>query len=210
MLPVRDNRSISDLVESIVRESKIPDAAAREDLRRELIAHFEESGDSADAIERFGSANEIAAGLRRAYGASRVVLYAAKVLASIVASIVVALGVQDLVNLRFEPASGAVRLGSWYGMAAVVSILIVLVAVAAWELGIEPLCARLERRPARLLTVYAVFTSGAYVTHLIIDKLIAPEHALMGSAATIAVWVITVAILSRFELAYIRRVGAAK
>jgi hypothetical protein len=102
------------------------------------------------------------------------------------------------------------RLSSWYGFAVLVSLLIVVVAVAAWELGIEPLCARLERRPARLLTVYAIFTSGAYVTHLIIDKLIAPEHALMGSAATIAVWVATVAILSRFELAYIRRFGAAK
>jgi len=209
-MPVRDDQGINDLVERIVRDSRIPDAGARDDLRRELIAHFEEAGHSADAIERFGSTNEIVAEFRRAYGPRRVLLYAAKVLASVVVSIVVALGVQAVVNLRFEPVSGDLRLSSWYGFAVLVSILIVVVAVAAWELGIEPLCARLERRPARLLTVYAVFTSGAYVTHLIIDKLIAPEHALMGSAATIAVWVATVAILSRFELAYIRRFGAAK
>ena len=207
---MRDDQSISDLVERIVRESKIPDVAAREDLRRELIAHFEEAGQSVDAMERFGSTREIVAEFRRAYGPRRVVLYAAKVLASIAVSIVVALGVQALMNLRFEPVSGAVRLSAWYGMSVLFSILIIVVAVAAWELGVEPLCARLERQPTRLLTVYAVFTSGAYVTHLIIDKIVPPEQALMGSAATIAVWVATVAILSRFELAYIRRFGAAK
>jgi hypothetical protein len=55
-----------------------------------------------------------------------------------------------------------------------------------------------------------VFAIGAYITHLIIDRVVQPEHAMMGSAATLAVWISTIAILSRFELAYIRRVGSAK
>ncbi|MGH7713856.1 MAG: hypothetical protein ACREOG_21425, partial [Gemmatimonadaceae bacterium] len=162
------------------------------------------------ALERFGSANEIVAEFRRAYGRGRFALYAAKVLASIAASAVVALGVQALVNLRLEPVAGGLRLGPWYSTAALISIILVVVAVAAWELGIEPLCARLERRPARLLGVFIAFSSAAYVTHLILDKFVEPEHAVLGSAATIAVWVSTIAILARFELAFIRRLGAAK
>ena len=77
---MRDEQSINELVEQIVRDSRIPDAGAREDLRRELIAHFEEAGQSVDAMERFGSTREIVAEFRRAYGPRRVVLYAAKVL----------------------------------------------------------------------------------------------------------------------------------
>jgi hypothetical protein len=211
---MRDAETISDIIDRIVRESKIPSAREREELRRELIAHFEEVGSSPDAVraalERFGSTNEIVAEFRRAYSRGRLVLYAAKVLASIAVSAVVALGVQALVNLRLEPVSGGLQLGPWYSTAALISFMLVVVAVTAWELGIEPLCARLERRPARLLAIFVAFASAAYVTHLILDKFIEPEHTVLGSAATIAVWISTIAILSRFELAFIRRFGAAK
>jgi hypothetical protein len=208
--PVRDEQSISDLVDRIVREANVPTASAREELRRELIAHFEEAGQTRNAIDNFGSTQEIAAGFRRAYSRSRLVLYAGKVLASIAASAVVALGFQAIVNLRLEPVTGGLRLGPWYTTASLISIILVFVAVTAWELGIEPLCARLERRPARLLVFFVAFAAGAYVTHLILDKIVEPEHAALGSAATIAVWISTIAILSRFELAFIRRFGAVK
>jgi hypothetical protein len=212
--PVREPQPIAELVERIVRESQIASAAAREELRRELTAHFEdavETGRSLDAaLERFGDATQIAAGFRRAYGRARLVGYVAKVLASVVVSAALALGIQALVNLRLEPGTGGVLLGPWFGTAALISLALVVLAVAAWELGIEPLCQRLERRPRQLLLIFVAFSIGAYITHLIIDRLVDPAHTLLGSAATMSVWVCTIAILAGCERAFIRRFGAAK
>ncbi|MEW5916957.1 MAG: hypothetical protein AB1762_11150 [Gemmatimonadota bacterium] len=196
---------IAELVERIVRDAKVPNEDARDDLRRELLSHFEDAP-SDGAVDRFGSPAVVADEFKRAYGGRRRLLYAGKVIASIVVSVIVALAWQILVNLRLEPVSGALRIGSWYASSALISIFLIAVAVLAWEIGVEPLCTRLEHRPLRLLGAILALSAGAYVTHSIIDDVVQPEHAVMGSAATIAVWVSTIAILARFELAYIRRV----
>jgi len=209
---VREQPAVAALVEQIIREARPASAAAREDLRRELLTHFAEVGDSPEALRaalaRFGNASNVAKGLRRAYGPGRLFLYGARIAGSILVSIIVALGIQAAVNLRVEPGTGAVLLGPWFGTSALISIGLVVAAAAAWELSIEPLCTRLERRPLRLLIIFGAFATAAYLTHLIIDRIVEPAHALLGSAATIAVWVLTIAVLARVELAFIRRFGA--
>jgi hypothetical protein len=204
-----EHQDVLALVDRLVRESRIPSARGRDELRRELLSHFDEVGSSPAAIgaavDRFGSAELIADGFRRAYRRGRFVLYAAKIVASIVASALAAIVVDLVVSLRF--ATGSIWLTPEHARTAAYSMAIVLVAVGAWELGVEPLCGRLERRPIRLLVTFATVFAGAYLVHSTINAFIDPGHAFVASGLTIVIWTTTIAILSRFDLAYLRLFG---
>jgi hypothetical protein len=206
-----ERQAVAALIDRLVRESRVGSRRARAELRRELESHFDEAGSSPEALraamERFGSADAVSDGFRRAYRRGRVALYVAKVVASIVASAAVALALQAAVNVRIGLGADALRLAPGYGIGARTSMGIVLLIVAAWELGIEPLCARLERRPVRLLTTLAAFFAVICVTHLATDSAIAPAHALVASAVLTAVWTSTIAILSRLDVAFLNRLG---
>ncbi|HVE79252.1 MAG TPA: hypothetical protein VNA89_10345 [Gemmatimonadaceae bacterium] len=206
-----ERQAVAALIERLVGEANIPGRRARDELRRELESHFEEAGASPEAlraaIERFGSAETIGDGFRRAHRRGRLAFYAAKVAASIVVAAVLALALQLVVNLRVERGAGAMWLAPGYAIGLRTSIVIILLVVAAWELGIEPLCARLERNPARLLTTLGAFFTAISLTHLAVGSLIDPGHALVASAAQVAVWTCTLAVLSRFDLVYLGFLG---
>jgi hypothetical protein len=204
-------RAIAALIDQIVRESNLPGRRQREELRRELESHFEEAGGSADAardaLARFGSPDAVSDGFRRAYRRGRLALYVAKVLASVIVSTIVALLLQAVVNLRVELGHEVLRLAPGFAISARTSTAIVLLVVAAWELGIEPLCARLERRPVRLLATLAAFFAAISVAHMVTSTHIHPGVAFVASGTLIAVWACTIAILSRFDLAFLRFLG---
>src|SRR5215207_356954 len=206
-----ERQVVAALIDRLVRESRIGSRRAREELRRELESHFDEAGNSPEALraamERFGSADAVSDGFHRAYRRGRVALYVAKVVASVAASTAVALALQAAVNLRIDLGADALRLAPGYGLGARTSMAIVLLIVAAWELGIEPLCARLERRPVRLLTTLVAFFAAICVTPLATDSAIAPAHALVASGVLIAVWTCTIAILSRLDMAFMNSLG---
>lgn len=62
---------VGALIDRIVEQAALPDEASREDLRRELCAHFEDAGSSPealrDALRRFGDERAIAESIRLAY-----------------------------------------------------------------------------------------------------------------------------------------------
>ena len=207
---------VEALVERLVRESGLPDRLARDDLRRELESHFAEAGDSPAelraAIERFGSADAVRDGFRRAYRRGRLAMYAAKVVASVVVATVAALLLQAAVFGVHLGEGADARDLLWHlwpatSRGARASVAVVLALVAAWELGVEPLCARLERRPARLLATLGAIFALISTFHFMTDALIAPERALVASALLTAVWACTIAILARLDLAYVRWLG---
>jgi hypothetical protein len=208
---MREPREVDALVDRLVREAGLPTAKGRDDLRRELLSHFADAGESpealAAAVSRFGNTTVVSEGFRRAYRRGRAVVYVAKIIASIVASTLVALMVQIVFNLRDIVAAEAIRLAPRHVLGAGYSIAVVLAAVAAWELGIEPLCARLERRPIRMVTAFVALFGGAYATHSILSAYVDPAHAALASAMTIMVWMTTIAILSRFDLVFLRFFG---
>jgi hypothetical protein len=209
---VPDDPAVRALIERLVRDADLRDERSRDDLRRELESHFADADDATgagEAVSRFGDATEVARELRRAHGARWIVLYGAKVLASIAVSLAVALALQTLVNLRMAPGA-PLEIGSWFGIAARVSLLVVLLGVGAWELGVDHLCARLERHPMRLLITYVVFLSGAWMTHSIIDHMVTPGHAMLGTAAMLGAWMSTLAIVSRFDLVFLRHLGPSR
>lgn len=205
---------IDALVERLVRDAGLPNARARADLRRELASHFEDAAEQGgdDVVARFGDVAAIADGFRRAYRPMRRALYAAKVLASLVASVAVAIALQLVAHL--QTAGGVdvvdgVYLSPWYRPAAHVSMALVVIALAAWELGIEPLCIRLEHRPARLLATWGALLVVVYAAHLLRAAALDPVQALERTAATVAAWTATLAIAARLDLAYLRRFGAS-
>jgi hypothetical protein len=206
-------RAVRELIERLVRESNLPDARAREELRRELVSHFEECGGSEDALRealaRFGSPDVVARGFRAAYRRGRAALYVAKVMASVVAASAIALALELIANLRVG-GGGAVHVGRGYLVSAIFALTIVVVLVAAWELDIEPLCARLERKPLRLAATYGALFAGLFVGHPLVHgpmALHAPMHVgliLVASTTALAVWAATVAIAARLDLLFLR------
>ncbi|MBY0494529.1 MAG: hypothetical protein K2Y23_09950 [Cyanobacteria bacterium] len=61
---------------------------------------------------------------------------------------------------------------------------------------------RLEQRPAKLLRTFGLFVAATYLVHVGLSVPLAPGRAALASAALIAVWASTVAILSRFDHAF--------
>jgi hypothetical protein len=216
--PVRevpDQARIAALVERVVRESAPPSARARDELRRELTAHFEDAlaaageGDEAEreVLARFGDAAEVVDGFRRAYRRGRTALYAAKVAASVLAGAAVAVALQLLAHVQSAGGVAGLSLSPWYRPAAHISMALVLVAVAAWELGVEPLCVRLDRDPARLLAAWGALLVVVFATHVLLHAALDPVQASVRTAATVAAWAASVAITARLDLAYLRRFG---
>jgi len=209
-----ERRAVEELIERLVREASLPDARARDELRRELAGHFEEAGDSPDAIRdalaRFGRADVVSRGFRAAYRRGRAALYAAKVLASVATASAAGLVVELIANLRIRPGAGTLAIGDGYVVSACFAVAIVIILVAAWELDIEPLCARLERRPLRLVAAFGALFATIYFGHPTVHGPISAPVTLMlaGAAAGVAVWASTVAIVARLDLAFLRLLGA--
>jgi hypothetical protein len=138
---MRDPETVAALIERIIAGAHIPSRAERDDLRRELLTHFEEAGTSPgavrDAMRQFG-AETVTESLRYLYRWEYRCLYLAKVAASIVASITAALLIQVVVNLRLDVQAEVWRLAPGFSRAAGVSIAVVLGLVTAWEMSRPP------------------------------------------------------------------------
>jgi hypothetical protein len=214
-----ERRAVEELIERLVREADISDRRARDELRRELASHFDEAGNSPEAmraaLERFGSADVVARGFRGAYRRGRSALYAAKVATSIVAAGVAGLTFELIANLRIYQGAG-VRLGGGFLVSACFALAIVVVLIAAWELDIEPLCARLERRPLRLAGTFGALLGAIYVGHPAVHEPMGihdPMHVglmVVGSGVGVAVWACTVAIAAKLDLAFAALLGPPK
>ena len=129
-------------IERIVAGAHIPRRAERDDLRRELWTHFDETGTSPEAIQaalrRFGAEAMVTESLRRVYRHEYVFLYLAKIVASVIASIASALLIQVIVNLRMNTDAAVWRLAPRFPHAAGLSVAVVIALVTAWEVGRRP------------------------------------------------------------------------
>lgn len=210
---------VDALIEQIVREAHLPNARAQTDLRRELAAHFADAEAAGDAVARFGAPEAVAVGLRHAYRPWRSALYAAKLVAVVFVSTVIALPLQAAAHLQLtrdaphvgEPSVGALRVGltPWYGLAAHVSLAVILLAVVAWEFDIEPACRRLERHPARFVTVVLGLFAASLVAHAWWGLQVAPGEALVGAGATVIVWTVSLAVIAHSDRLLLRLLGGA-
>lgn len=179
---MHEHETVAAFIERIVAGAHIPSRAEREDLRRELSTHFEETGTSPEAVDRalrrFGAEVMVTESLRRVYRWDYAFLYLAKIAASIIASLTAALLIEVLVNLRVEVQAEVWRLAPAFSHTAVVAVGVVLALVTAWEVGRPPFS---SSRAAVAISAYAavyvvvrlVFanSAGAFVTATILVAL---------------------------------------
>src|SRR2546428_6490407 len=101
-----EQQLVTDLIDRIVRDARLPGRGAREQLRDELRSHFAAVGSSPeairDAMQRFGSPEMLTTAFRYVYRWDYAVLYLLKIAASVFVSMAVALVILVLVNLRLE------------------------------------------------------------------------------------------------------------
>jgi hypothetical protein len=76
--------------------------------------------------------------------------------------------------------------------------------------GVGYSCARFDHRPVRLAVLFAAFAALLYAGHLSIGEAFGVVRVLTASAALLAVWTSTVAILSRVDHAFLNTFNAVE
>lgn len=141
-----EHASVVALIDRIVAGARIPSRAERDDLRRELEAHFEDAGTSEEAareaIRRFGEERVVAGALRRVYRWDYRLLYVAKIAACLAASIGVAFFIEAAANLRVGREHDSLALAPGFAHAIVRATALVLAFVVAREALKPPLAWR--------------------------------------------------------------------
>jgi hypothetical protein len=203
-----DRDELATFLDRVVRESRVEDARERAALRRELESHFAEVGESAEALReaivRFGSPAAVAGALARAHQGRRFVRHLLRIALAVSASGALAVLLQLVTNLRRDARSDALRLGPGFPRGAACATFLVVSLVAAWELDVDALCARLERRPLRLLATVAGLALFMVLFHAATNSVLAPRIAVAASAVDVAIWTCTIAILARTDRAFAR------
>ena len=197
----------SELIDRVVRDAKIPSARERDELRRELESHFADAAVSPDAlggaIERFGSPEVVSRALAHAHRRSRLLMHAARVLATSIAAVLVAVSIQIVMNLRLDAQSN-VGLAPSFVTSAAFSMMLVGALVTAWELDIDSLCARLEQRPLRLFATIAMLSTAMLLFHGARNSWLHPGKAFFESSIDVVIWTCTIAILARADRIFAR------
>ena len=145
-----ETEAITALIDRIVAGACIPGRAERDDVRRELLTHFEEAATSPEsvayAIRRFGDEAMVTDSLRRVYRWEYRALYLAKVVASVVASFAAALLIVAAFNLRLELETEVWRLAPGFSRAAGLALAVTFGLIAAWEVVRRPFSPRRAER----------------------------------------------------------------
>jgi len=187
---MHEPEAVAAFIERIVAGAQIASRAERDNLRRELWTHFDETGTSPEAVDsalrRFGAEVTVTESLRRVYRRDYVFLYLAKIAASIVASLIAALLIEVLVNLRVEVQAEGWRLAPAFSHTAVLAVGVVLALVSAWEVGRQPF--------SRSRAAVAV---GAYAAVCAVVQLVFAERA--GAFVTATVLVALGYVCSKIE-----------
>ncbi|HEY7234074.1 MAG TPA: hypothetical protein VH539_07980 [Gemmatimonadaceae bacterium] len=203
-----DERALSNFIDRIVRDAKISSARERADLRRELESHFAEVGTTPEAlraaIARFGSVRLVSDQLEQVHRRNRFWNHLLRITVAGAASTLAAVAIQVVANLRIDVQGNLLSLGPAFSRSAAFATMLVVMLVAAWELDIDALCARLERHPLRFLSIVMVLSTTMVLFHAIIDSMIAPGRALVASAFDVVIWTCTVAILARTDRVFAR------
>ena len=160
-----ERETVVAFIERIVAGAHIPRRAERDDLRRELWTHFDETGSSPEAIRaalrQFGPEGMVTESLRRVYRSDYVFLYLAKIVASVIASIAAALLIELVVNVRMEMDADVWRLAPGFPHAAGLSVAVVIALVTAWEVGRRPF------NRSRAMVAIAAYTAVSLLVQLL-------------------------------------------
>ena len=198
-----DPDRVTPLIERIVADARIVDRRERDDLRRELRAHFEDArascGSDDEAIARFGSAYAVSSDFRRVYRARYLSAYVAKVAAGLAASLAAALLIEFLLS----------RPGALRYIAPTGSLVVLAFGILRESVG------RLIRRP-RIATAVAGWLAGfaalalwEYAVHNMRGVPFTVFRAALSGAILVAVAGSTAFIMRRADRAFARLLETA-
>jgi hypothetical protein len=203
-----DERELAEFIDGIVRASKVSNARAREELRREIESHFAEAVATPDglraAVERFGRPADVSSALERTHRRSRFLTDLLRIATAAAAASIVALAIQLIANLHVDAQGNLIGLGRGFGRSVAFATMIVVALVAAWELDIDSLCARLEKQPLRLCATVLGLSTIMILFHASENTLVAPGRAIIASAVDVVIWACTIAILARTDRVFAR------
>ena len=121
------------------------------------------------------------------------------------AATLVALAIQ--LPLHLDVSARAIAVTPLYLLAVRVTIFAVLAAVAAWELDVDWLCARLERDPVRLIVACLALFTVLSAVHAYRGMQVPALRALVGATTMVVVWTSSLAILSRSDRVFLHLIG---
>jgi hypothetical protein len=128
---------IDAFIEPIVEAAQIPSRRRRDELRRELRNHFEDSGLTAEALDeavaRFGNPAGVGDSLRNVYRRDYLLFYLVKIAACTAAAAVTAIAIEAIANLRLAGDAAAWQLSPGFTRGAGFGVVLTLALVAAVE-----------------------------------------------------------------------------
>jgi len=154
--------AIDAVVEPIIEAARIPSRRRRDELRRELRSHFEDSGLTPeafdDAVARFGHTARIGESFRTVYRRDYWLFYLAKVASCIAAATIATILIEAIASLRLDGSTDAWHLSPGFAHAARSGVVLTLALVAAAEAMRAPFA---RWRALVSLGGYAILSAGA-------------------------------------------------
>ena len=128
---------IDAFIERIVDAAQIPRRGRREELRRELRSHFEESGPTPEALDaavaRFGNTLHIGDSFRTVYKRDYILFYVAKIGGCIATATMAAILIEAIASVRLAGAVDTWYVSSRFAHAAAFGVVLTFAIVAAAE-----------------------------------------------------------------------------
>lgn len=150
---------VAAFVDDVLARARIPSRREREDLRRELLVHFDDAARARGSIDaafaEFGLADDVASRFRVVYRAQRLLVHTLRITAGLTVSLVAALGIELAVS----------RPGAFRGMAGLASAIVLILVL--WR---ELVGRRLRRptaaaRAGRWLAAFLALATWEYGVH---------------------------------------------
>jgi hypothetical protein len=133
---------IDAFIERIVEAAQIPSRGRRDDLRRELRTHFEESAPIPEAIDaavaRFGNTSQIGDSFRKVYRRDFLVFHLARIAGCIATAAIAAILIEALASLRRDGGLDTWGLSPGFAHAAAFGVVLTLALVVAAEAARAP------------------------------------------------------------------------
>src|SRR5262245_26144453 len=128
---------IEAFIERIVEAAQIPSRERRDQLRRELRSHFEETGRLPEALDaalaRFGNIADIGDSFRRVYRRDYVVFYVVKIAGCAAVAAMAAILIEAIASLRLAGDVNGWYLSPRFAHAARFGVVLTVAVVAAAE-----------------------------------------------------------------------------
>lgn len=188
---------VDALIDRIVRDARVPGARRRDELRRELAAHFEDATDRSESLRRFGDPDALARCWQSMYRRERTLRYLMKLALWAAASCGAAMGIA---LASAPPAAFSYRAVP----GTVVALVLVILREATRPFATSRVIARLRMYAittgaAKLLQTFIVLIVIEYALHAGRGLAFGINRVVPAAAALAAVWAATVAIGARLD-----------